>query len=121
MFAAETTYNQTPVLGFTLEEFMAAAVLHDVSEDVPEYPLSYIHAQFGVNIHDIVEGVTRHLGEEYKEFILRACENEGSRRLKLVDIRDNLSRIHLLPKAMSKLQHRYIQAEKVLLSYSNKA
>ena len=36
MFAAERAYNVQPSLIVYLEEFMAAAVLHDVPEDNPE-------------------------------------------------------------------------------------
>ena len=100
MFAAERAYNVKPVPGVSLEEFMAAAVLHDVPEDHPEkYPLSYILAEFGENVHRMVDGVTRRKGEVYMDFIARANEDTGSRLLKILDIHHNLGRIHVLPIA----------------------
>jgi GTP diphosphokinase / guanosine-3',5'-bis(diphosphate) 3'-diphosphatase len=115
MFAAERAYR--PSLLVFLEEFMAAAVLHDVPEDFPEkYPLSYILAEFGENVHRIVAGVTRRKaqGESYREFIIRANEDPGSRLLKILDIYHNLGRIHLLPIEEQSIRRRYEKALVIL-------
>ena len=114
MFAVEKAYNQSPVLGYTLEEVMVAGVLHDVSEDIPSYPLSYMLAVFGAKIHAILDGVTRRKTETYKEFILRAYQNEGARLVKLEDVNINLGRIHLLPVTEQSIKRRYEDAKRVL-------
>lgn len=119
MFAAERAYMRN-LLRFqieaSLEEFMAAAVLHDVPEDFPEkYPLSFILAEFGVNVHRIVAGVTRMKGQEtYREFIIRANKHVGSRLLKILDIQHNMGRIHLLPVAEQDIRRRYEKALVIL-------
>ena len=111
MFAAERAYNVQPSLIVSLEEFMAAAVLHDVPEDQPEkYPLSLILEQFGENVHRIVDGVTRRKGEVYMDFIARANQDPGSRLLKILDINHNLGRIHVLPVAEQSIKRRYERA-----------
>ena len=111
MFAAERAYNVQPSLIVSLEEFMAAAVLHDVPEDHPEkYPLSLILEQFGENVHRIVDGVTRRKGEVYMDFIARANQDPGARLLKILDINHNLGRIHVLPVAEQSIKRRYERA-----------
>ena len=113
MFAAEKAYRPSALV--SLEEFMAAAVLHDVVEDHPEkYPLSFILAEFGENVHRIVDGVTRRKGEVYMDFIARANEDPGSRLLKILDIYHNLGRIHVLPIAEQGIRRRYERALLVL-------
>ena len=108
MFLAEIAYKRNPLPGVSLEEFMAAAVLHDVSEDHPElYPLSRIYEEFGENVGRIVEGVTRRAGETYMEFIARANQEIGSRLLKILDIYHNLGRISVLPMAEQSIRRRY--------------
>lgn len=127
MFAAEAEFKRNPIPGVTLEEFMTAAVLHDVSEDFPsDYPLSYIQERFGSVVHRMVDGVTRRRdtrdidgklltkGETYVEFIVRAWEDLGSRTLKLVDVHINLGRIHSLPNEERGIQRRYEKAVKLL-------
>ena len=109
MFAAEKAYQ--PSFLVSLEEFMAAAVLHDVPEDYPEkYPLSLIYLEFGENVRRIVEGVTRREGEVYMDFIVRAKEDPGSRLLKILDINHNLGRIPALPIAEQSIRRRYERA-----------
>jgi (p)ppGpp synthase/HD superfamily hydrolase len=94
---------------------MAAAVLHDVPEDHPElFPLSLIFTEFGVNIHRIVDGVTRRAGETYANFILRANLDPGSRLLKIIDVLTNLGRIDSLPIEEQSIRRRYERALLVL-------
>lgn len=117
MFLAERVFLKNPISGVSLEEFMAAAVLHDVSEDHPDdYPLDYILRQFGQNVHRIVDGVTRRKeqGETYRNFIVRAKQDSGSRLLKIVDIFSNLGRIHLLSIEEQSIRRRYERALDVL-------
>ncbi len=113
MFMAEGVYplNAYRLNSFvTQDEFMAAAVLHDVAEDCPDYPLSTLLSEFGPAIHRVVDGVTRRERETYREFILRAKENEISRLLKILDIKHNLSRIAALPIEEQDIRSRYDKA-----------
>lgn len=121
MLAAGRAYDLNPIPGVTRDEFMAAGVLHDVPEDCPEYPLSYILEQFGEVIHRIVDGVTRRQdvvvrgnlvskGETYADFILRAWRDIGSRALKLEDVTINLGRINTLPESERSIKRRYDKA-----------
>lgn len=111
MFAAEKAYRLKPSVLVSLEEFMVAAVLHDVPEDYPRnYPLSFILEEFGENVHRIVDGVTRRDHETYMEFIARANQDPGSRLLKILDINHNLSRINMLPIAEQSIKQRYDKA-----------
>jgi hypothetical protein len=109
MFAAAEEYERNPVPGYSLEEFMAAAVLHDVAEDT-KVTLNEILRLFGVSVHRIVDGVTRREGEVYMDFIVRAASEIGSRRLKRIDVKINLGRIAQLPVPEQSIRRRYERA-----------
>jgi len=79
MFAAERAYRPSVIV--TLEEFMAAAVLHDVPEDHPEYSLSSILAEFGENVHRIVDGMRRLLSFSTQLNLFPGAKYETSRIL----------------------------------------
>jgi len=114
MLAAGEEYDRSPI-PVTREEFMAAAVLHDVVEDT-EYTLAYILEQFGPVVANIVDGVTRRKLEKevYVDFIVRAWQGEASRRLKRVDVTINMKRIHTLPKSEQGIRDRYNRALLIL-------
>ncbi len=74
------------------------AVLHDVVEDCPEWPLKRLQAEgFSEHIIEALVSVTKRddNSETYEAFVLRAARNPIGRRVKLADLRDNcdLSRI----------------------------
>jgi len=114
MLAAGEEYDRSPI-PVTREEFMSAAVLHDVVEDT-EYTLAYILEQFGPVVANIVDGVTRRKLEKevYVDFIVRAWQGEASRRLKRVDVTINMKRIHTLPKSEQGIRDRYNRALLIL-------
>lgn len=67
------------------------ALMHDVLEDNPEeYPESRLRAMFPDWIVDRVVALSRIPGEEYDIFILGTMQDEGTRLVKVADIRDNL-------------------------------
>jgi len=114
-FAAEA-YKLSPLAEYSLEEVMVAAILHDVAEDT-NFKLPQIYAGFGPKVHAIVDGLTRRkeLGESYKEYVLRAKQNPGSRLIKRHgDIRDHLNRIDGLPIKEQSIRGRYENAVVVL-------
>lgn len=78
-------------LGYTLEEILCAAILHDVPEDT-DTTLDMLRVQFGNNITEIVDGVTRRKDESYRDFIYRAKCNAGSRLIKISDLIHNRRR-----------------------------
>lgn len=85
-------------------------VLHDVVEDSTTVGHGDILALFGESIHAAVIALTRHDGESYEDFILRAKANPTARRVKIADIKDNMrpGAKHLLPryeKALAVLQY----------------
>lgn len=80
------------------EELACIAVLHDVVEDT-DVTLGQIGQTFGGRVMEGVDGLTRRETETYMAFILRCSQNPDSERVKRVDIRHNLSRMHNLPTA----------------------
>lgn len=113
MFAAAEEYAKNSLPEYSLEEVMTAAVMHDVPEDTT-VTLNEILRLFGVRIHRLVDGVTRREGEIYKDFILRAKSEPGSRFLKRVDVRINLGRIDQLPVEERSIRRRYENALAIL-------
>jgi len=80
----------------TLEE-QIVAVLHDVVEDNNAMSLEYLEsAGFSQNIVSAIDSVTRRSEESYKNFIIRASQNEIGRKVKLADLKDNLDRSRIL-------------------------
>jgi (p)ppGpp synthase/HD superfamily hydrolase len=83
------------------------ALLHDVLEDTPKYT-SEIKLKFPECIFELLDAVTRQHGETYDEFIdrIKYHKNPDARVIKILDIKDNLSK---LPEG-DKLQKRYLKA-----------
>src|SRR6187399_2146094 len=72
------------------------AVLHDVVEDYEGWSFERLLEEgFSTDIIEALKSVTKREGENYEDFVKRACENPIGRRVKLSDLRDNcdLSRI----------------------------
>lgn len=116
--------------GYTVEDMLIAAVLHDVPEDTTT-TLDDIRRDFGGLIADAVDGVTRRVGiegnfplsrfgikETYRDFIYRAAETPASKLLKRTDLLVNLCRCHKISpkkaKWRDKLEYKYTIALRVL-------
>lgn len=96
-----------------------AAVLHDVAEDCPEWPLSRLREQnFSGAVCDALDALTRRPGEEYFAFIKRCAADPIARVVKFADLRDNsdLSRIRHLTEKDAARARKYIDASMMLLS-----
>lgn len=94
------------------------AYLHDTIEDTDIEVETLITLGFPEDIVQDVLALTRHAyGEEtYHEFIERAAKgNRDVRAVKLADIRDNLSDLHILPGDYNSMRRRYVTAEAMLL------
>jgi (p)ppGpp synthase/HD superfamily hydrolase len=77
------------MLALSSEEERIVAVLHDLFEDTI-WTADALRAEgFGERIIEAIDGVTRHEGEPYDQFIRRASTNVISRRVKLADLADN--------------------------------
>jgi (p)ppGpp synthase/HD superfamily hydrolase len=85
-----------------------AAVLHDVVEDCG-VTVASIAANFGTEVADIVDHVSRRKGEIYADFIVRAGSHDLARRVKIADTEDNLRDVDLLPDETERkgLRRRY--------------
>lgn len=65
------------------------AVLHDVVEDTT-YDLNEIEDEFGSEVRDAVDAVTKREGEDYDGLIDRAVANPIARTVKIADLEDNM-------------------------------
>ena len=68
----------------------AAAILHDVLEDT-DATLRDVQKRFGVNVSEIVLVLTRNEQETYAEYIERVKLHSDARKIKLMDLGDNLA------------------------------
>jgi (p)ppGpp synthase/HD superfamily hydrolase len=67
-----------------------AAVLHDVVEDT-DWTLDALRERgFPAEVVDAVDHLTRRQGESYDAFVTRAAANPVARRVKVVDLEDNM-------------------------------
>lgn len=95
-----------------------AAVLHDVAEDCPAWPLERLRQQnFSGAVCDALDALTRRHGEDYWDFIDRCGNNSIARIVKLADLKDNLdlSRIKAPTEKDCDRMRKYVRAS-VLLS-----
>lgn len=104
-----------PEAGVSIEEVLAAAVLHDVVEDT-DITVREITERFGPQVGDIVDHVTRREDEQYFPYIERLRGKETAAVIKIMDIFHNLSRMKNLPKGEREfLTQRYKKALSVIL------
>ncbi|WP_138006492.1 HD domain-containing protein [Halalkalirubrum salinum] len=84
------------------------AVLHDVIEDA-EYELDDIRTEFGSDVRDAVDALTKRDDEAYlAEFIPRCAQNKIARRVKRADIKDNMD-LTRLPEVTEETARRQIK------------
>lgn len=90
-----------------------AAVLHDVVED-SAYRLDEIEKEFGTQIRDAVDALTRRSNEDYvTEFIPRCAQNDIARAVKKADLKDNMD-ITRLPEVDEATVSRQVKYHKSL-------
>lgn len=97
------------------EHARVVALLHDVVEDA-DYTLDDIEKEFDTDIRDAVDALTKREGESYQDFIERADNNPVARRVKIVDLEDNLdiTRLDELTDELHSKQRTYHTALKRL-------
>ena len=96
-----------------------AAVLHDVAEDCPDWPLSRLIEQpFSGAVCDALDALTRRRGEDYAAFINRCAADPIACVVKLADLKDNcdLSRLKRPTEKDAQRVRKYVDASMVLLS-----
>lgn len=96
-----------------------AAVLHDVAEDCPGWPLARLKEQhFSGAVCDALDALTRREGEAYFDFIARCAADPIARVVKLADLKDNcdLSRIRNPTEKDAERVRKYVDASMVLMS-----
>lgn len=94
-----------------------AAVLHDVVEDSRDWQLSDF-ADFGPDLVEALDALTRRDGEDYFVYIDRLSKNPRAVRVKLADLNDNLdkSRLADIGAADVSRMQRYRKARAMLQS-----
>lgn len=76
--------------GISLETVLAAAWLHDVVEDCPEWPLARVAASgLPEQVTGIVDALTHRRGESNMAYYQRLCQTDGAPDVKRVDLLDN--------------------------------
>lgn len=71
------------------------AVLHDVAEDCPEFPLENLRKAFGDEIGDALDALTKRDGEAYDDYLSRVEANPRAARVKMADLEDNSDLLRL--------------------------
>jgi (p)ppGpp synthase/HD superfamily hydrolase len=67
------------------------AVLHDVVEDCPAWPMERLAAEgFHPIMLSALDAVTKRDGEDYESYLARVETNAIAREVKLADLRDNM-------------------------------
>jgi GTP diphosphokinase / guanosine-3',5'-bis(diphosphate) 3'-diphosphatase len=104
------------MLAMATEDERIAAVLHDTIEDAedPMRVRATIEAGFSPAVAEAMRCLTRHKkgGETYEDYLARCRANPIARRVKLADLRDNLSRPASLPDSK---RRRYLRGLAILL------
>ncbi len=92
------------------------AVLHDVVEDA-DFTFAYLAQQgFPTTIIEALKCLTKQHNETYNQFIQRILPNPLARKIKILDIRDNI-RVERLKKISSKdceRLNKYLEALQIL-------
>jgi (p)ppGpp synthase/HD superfamily hydrolase len=68
---------------------MVVAVLHDVAEDCPEWPVERLAGNFGPSIGPALDAITKRAGEPYDAYLSRVGANQIARSVKMADLADN--------------------------------
>jgi len=106
----------------TVDE-MIVAVLHDVPEDCPEWPLERLRSVgFGEHIIEALEALTKRKGESKMSAAQRAAQNPIALRVKLADNLDNSSPLrikNMTPRDVKRMQE-YAKIREFLLDAQTK-
>jgi (p)ppGpp synthase/HD superfamily hydrolase len=87
------------MLSFTDAHEQMAAVLHDAIEDTDLETDDLVADGYPTEVVDAIDCLTHRDGESYETYIERVTTNEIARRVKLVDVRENLANNRRSPAA----------------------
>lgn len=73
-------------------------LLHDVIESCPS-SRSVIIKDYPEEIYEAVDALTQREDETYRQYIKRLCHNDIARKVKIADVKDNLSPVRLFSGA----------------------
>jgi (p)ppGpp synthase/HD superfamily hydrolase len=83
------------------DEERTVAILHDVVEDCPDWPLERLAAEgFSPAVLSGIDAVTKRDGEDYDAFIERAGRDPIGRVVKIEDLTDNMD-LRRLPRTIT--------------------
>ena len=97
------------MLGLQDEDERIVAVLHDVVEKTGWTLDNLRNEGFSEQIIAAVDAVTRRHNEDYFDFVQRTRDNDLGRRVKIMDLKDNIAKV--------RNDHRSSQAEEKLAKY----
>lgn len=88
-----TPYHTHPfaVADAVPDELKPAALLHDVPEDTGTTYYDLVQAGFSVRTTNAVLHLTKYVGETYDDYIRRVLQNPDAVRIKIADMKHNLS------------------------------
>jgi (p)ppGpp synthase/HD superfamily hydrolase len=93
-YGDEPYYNHVRRVADTVmgvgQNWVAAALLHDVMEDTPVTAEHLIQAGISRDTVEILESLTRWKGETYKDYIERVRRTRQASIIKLADLNDHL-------------------------------
>jgi (p)ppGpp synthase/HD superfamily hydrolase len=107
------------MLAMDTEEEMIVAVIHDVFEDTDEELIwykDYFPDTMSAEIFNAIDAITRRKNEKYRDYIIRVSKNELAKKVKIADLRDNLSTIDQIKDEYPHLEGRYREALSYLLT-----
>ena len=85
------------MLGLKAEDERIVAVLHDVVEKTGWTLANLKDEGFPERILEAIDAVTRRHGEAYFDFVQRTRGNELGRRVKIMDLKDNIAKVRKEP------------------------
>ena len=96
------------------------AILHDVVEDTPTTLKDLKKFDFGDDVIESIDAISRREGEQYFDYIGRLSENELATKVKIADLLDNINRKHSNPEEKESLMKRYKKALRILTKIEDK-
>lgn len=99
---------------------VAAAILHDLLEDCPEWTVERMQSEFNQEICDMVIVLTRGKDYGYKAYISDILLSKGACIIKLADLKDNMNIVRLkiiTEKDIERLKKYHEAARRILEKY----
>lgn len=94
--------------------YQVVAVLHDIVEDT-QIELHYIFEEFGDEVGQAIEAISREDGELYFDYIKRCKKNKIAKVVKLADLGHNIDRCADKPDKYASLHKRYVKSVTMLM------